>query len=155
MLVSYSNAQFRDTYDNKPTIKESVISGDSDLLLGFINPSNFSMQHSYGMSYSSFGNQGVALGMYTNSLFYKFSDKLNIRVDASLVHSPYSSFGEDHQNQLGGIYLNRAEINYRPSEDSRISVGFYSNPYGYNRPYGYGGISPFSRYDRDYPIFPN
>jgi hypothetical protein len=136
-----SFAQFKDKNIFKPSIQEGMINNNAPaLLLGFINPENFSMSHSYSMSYTTSGNSGLALGVYTNSLSYKFADNFNMQVDASLVHSPYSSFGKNYQDQLSGIYLSSAQLNYQPWKDVNISVqyrnipgGFYNDFYRYNR----------------------
>jgi len=138
-------AQFREQIDSQPTIHDGLIKNTvPSLVLGFINPNNFSMKHSVNLSYSAFGNQGIALGVYTNTMMYKFTDKLNISADVSLVNSPYNSFGKDFANQLNGIYLSRAELNYQPWENFSVNVQYRSNPLGYYSPYGY------SRYNRGY-----
>ncbi|HTX19412.1 MAG TPA: hypothetical protein VMG34_12225, partial [Bacteroidota bacterium] len=66
-----SAAQFKRTPDDEPKVSDSMIrpSSDSDFL-GFFNPDNFKMRQSYSMSYMSMGRQGLALGMYTNSMMY-------------------------------------------------------------------------------------
>ena len=75
-LVSVTFAQFRDEANNKPDIKSGIVKNNSfGSILGFINPDNFSMRHSFGLSYTAFGNTGgMALGTYTNSIAYKFSE---------------------------------------------------------------------------------
>ncbi len=133
-------AQFRDQIENKPTIHDGLIKNSvPSLLLGFINPNNFSMKHSVDLSYSALGNQGMALGVYTNSMLYKFTDNLNISADLSLVNSPYNSFGKDFANQINGLYLTKAELNYKPWENFSVNIQYRNNPLGYYSPYGYSG----------------
>lgn len=134
-------SQFKDKNIFKPSIQEGMINNNTpSLMLGFINPENFSMSHSYSMSYTTSGNNGLALGVYTNTLRYKFAENFDMQVDASLVHSPYSSFGKNYQNQINGIYLSGAQLNYQPWKDVNISLqyrnipgGFYNDFYGSNR----------------------
>ncbi len=134
-------SQFKDKNIFKPSVQEGIINNNAPtLLLGFINPENFSMSHSYSMSYTTSGNNGLALGVYTNTMRYKFAENFNLQVDASLVHSPYSSFGKNYQNQINGIYLSGAALKYQPWKDVNISVqyrnipgGYYNDFYGYNR----------------------
>ncbi len=141
-LCSGIFAQFREQIDNQPTMHDGLIKNTvPSLVLGFINPNNFSMKHTFDLSYSAFGNQGMALGVYTNSMLYKFADNLNISADISLVNSPYNSLGKDFANQLNGIYLTKAELNYKPWENVTMSVQYRSYPFG-----SYG----FSRYNRGY-----
>ncbi len=134
-------SQFKDKNIFKPSVKEGMVNDNTPaLMLGFINPENFSMTHSYSMSYTTSGSNGLALGVYTNTMRYKFAENFNMEVDASLVHSPYSSFGKNYQNQINGIYLSGAALNYQPWKDVNISLqyrnipgGFYNDFYGFNR----------------------
>jgi hypothetical protein len=100
------------------------------------------------MSYSAFGSNGMALGVYTNQIAYNFNDKLNIQIETSLVNTPYNSLGQSFTNSINGIYLNKAQINYRPTEDMSFSLRFSNSPFGYyNRYSNYGyGYSPFSNF---------
>jgi len=100
----------------------------SNLLFGFFNPANFKMSHSYSFSYTTFGRSSLALGVYTNSMFYKISDPLTMEVDISLTHSPFNSFGKEFQNQFNGIYLSRAALNWRPTENTFINIEFRNLP---------------------------
>ncbi|MBN2570684.1 MAG: hypothetical protein JXA68_01035 [Ignavibacteriales bacterium] len=122
---------------NKPVDFSSNISENSgsSLLLGFINPNNFSMKHSFSMSYSMFGNNGVALGVYTNRMQYNFTDDLSIQADISFVNSPYSSFGDEFANQINGIYLTQAKLKYKISENSKLTLQFNQIPPGFYNPY--------------------
>jgi len=136
-----SNAQFKNTpspFDNpdQGILKQPV----SSFILGFINPNNLKMHHSFSLSYSSFGREGLALGIYTNTLSYKFNKKLNFELQTSIVSSPYSSLGKKFTNQINGIYIRSARLNYRPTKNTAISVEFSNDPtrYYYN-PYYYGG----------------
>lgn len=152
-IVSF--CQFKDQAGKHPNVSDGLIKNSSpSLLLGFINPSNFTMKHSYSMSYSMFGNNGIAIGAYTNSMEYKFNDKLNIQLDASIVHSPYSTFGKNVTDQINGVYINRAALNYKPFENFQINVQFNQYPFGYS-PY-YNGYSRFMNggySDESWPFF--
>ena len=134
-------AQFKDSDDQTVNIKDGITNYQpSSLFLNFFNPQNFSMRHSVSMSYSAMGNQGVALGTYTNSMAYQFSEDFNIEVDASIVTSPYSSFGKEHQDAINGIYLSRAQLNYRFSDNMSIMVRYLNYPPGSYYPNNYYGF---------------
>lgn len=152
-----SFGQFRDQVSRQPNISDGLIRNSSpSLLLGFINPNNFTMKHSYSMSYSTWGGNGLALGAYTNSMQYKFNDKLNVQVEASLVHSPYSTFGKELTNQINGIYINRAALNYKPFENFQINIQYNQYPYGYSPYYnraGYSGFRDWGFSDDPWPFF--
>lgn len=148
LLVVFSVSvfgQFKEDSNVKPNIKDRLTTNyPSDLMLGFINPNNLSMNHSFSMSYSAIGGGGAAMGVYTNQLNYDFSKNLSLTVETSIINSPYNSFGQGFSDQINGIYLSRAALNYRISENSAISVQFRSLPAGsYYSPYGYGSYGGF------------
>ncbi len=148
---SIALAQFKNELDKPVNIRGGIVNNSpSSFLLGFINPQNFQMNHSISMSYSSFGGNGVALGVYTNNMSYKFSDNLNIEADVSFVNSPYSSFGENHSKQLNGIYLSRAQLNYKIADNFKVMLQYNQLPNSYYSPYGYSRFNPFSQRRTDW-----
>jgi hypothetical protein len=147
-ISSVSFAQFKGD-DSKPVdIRGGILSQNpSGSLFSFLDFSKFSMNHSFGMSYSAFGNNGVSLGVYTNHLSYEFSENLDVQLDASIVNSPYNTLGDSFSKSINGVYIDNARINYRPSEDFNISLQFSNSPYNYYNRYNYSrSFSPFSRY---------
>jgi hypothetical protein len=143
-------AQFKDSGLENPGVKDGLIdhSGGGNLF-GFLNSDNFHMSHSYDMSYSAFGGEGFALGVYTNSMFFRINPDLNVQTDISVVNSPYSTLGKSFQNNLNGIYLSRAAINYKPFKDVSISLQYRSLPGAYN-PYMYNGLNPAFGFGSNY-----
>lgn len=139
VITTPGMAQFRSKVEPKPTVSESLIRNDeSGFLFGWFDPSRLTMRHSFSMSYQTFGGRGLSLGTYTNSIFYKFSDPLDVQVDVSVMHSPFNSFGKGFQDRLNGIYLSRAQLNYRPSENVLFQIQYRQVPALYWMNYGYG-----------------
>jgi hypothetical protein len=128
LMVSVSSfAQFKSKVDAAAPVSESLLKpGGSDAWLGLLDFSKLSMRHSYSLSYLNVGGKGLSLGMLTSSLMYKFSDVLDLQTDISLMHSPYNSFG--NKNDLSGIFLNRAELNYRPTDNLWFQLQFRQVP---------------------------
>ncbi|MBA4251116.1 MAG: hypothetical protein C0425_06410 [Chlorobiaceae bacterium] len=139
-----SYSQFRDRDIFQPSIKEGIVNSNSNLIFGFINPNNFVMKHSYNLSYSAWGGNGMAVGAYTNSMFYKIADNFDVQADISLIHSPFNSFGREFGNQFNGIHLTRAQINYKPSDNFLITVQYRQIPFNYFNSYGFH--SPYRNY---------
>jgi hypothetical protein len=130
------NAQFKgpeEKYKNTP-------------FLGLFNSKNFSMEHSFQVSFLTTGYGNVSLTSYVNRMNYKISDKMNISADVKLQYSPYvsSAYGKDFagkmQSDLSGLYLSRLSFDYKLSENSFLKVEFrrfdqsdmmdyYSNPF--------------------------
>lgn len=110
----------------------------------FFNAKNFRVGHSYEMSYTSFGGEGLGLGVYTTSLRWQPTDRLAARVDVGVAHTPFGS--EGLQQRLGfsqdapaQVFLRNAELAYRPSENAVIHLQVRQSPFGgYASPYGHG-----------------
>lgn len=125
-------------------------------LARFFDRDHFKIGHAYEMSYSSMGGEGFGMGLYTTSLQWQFNSKLAARADVGVAHAPFGShrmqramgFSEDQPAQ---VYLRNAQIAYRPTESSLITLQFQQSPFGgYASPYGYGagyggayGYSPY------------
>ncbi|MGB2869339.1 MAG: hypothetical protein WBD36_12870 [Bacteroidota bacterium] len=152
-VSSIAPGQFKSQGESRTSVNESMVRSDGGgLILGWFDPSKFSMHHSYSLSYSTFGGQSMSLGVYTNSMFYQFSDPLSVQFDVSLMHSPFNSFGDQFSKNLSGIYLSRAELNYRPSENMLFQIQYRQLPAMYwmnMNPYGSPSLlNGIDRYDQ-------
>ncbi len=151
IMSGVSNAQYKG-YDDK---KSSSYNSSGNLLLGFINPKNFTMRHNFNVSMMNMGGNSVSLTSYVNSMNYSFSNKLNVSADVKVQYSPYAnsglgaSYNNALQKNLSGIFLSRANLNYRISDNAMINIEYrrldesdymnnYWNPYGYNSFGGFG-----------------
>jgi hypothetical protein len=115
-------------------------SGGLSSFFGLLNSENFVMRHSVSMSYMTSGGQGISLADYTNSMFYKLADPLNLRFDVTLQGSPFGQTGGLNSSDFSGVFLSRAELNYHPSREFNVSFQYRRLPYG-----GLGWYdSPFS-----------
>jgi hypothetical protein len=141
-----AKAQYRDELNSSVDAKSGILNNSSSgSLLNFINLDNFSMHHSFEMSYSAFGGGGMALGVYTNSMAFKFNDQLELETDLSLVNSPYNSFGKDFSKNINGVYLSRAQLTFKPLDNMSVIVQYRQIPGGYYSPFGYTGYSSYFR----------
>jgi hypothetical protein len=145
-------AQFRGQEPKEPTIAEKI-QAPSSSLLGLFSSDRFHMTHSVSMSYLSLGGRGAGMGMYTNSMELTIADPLRFSADVSYLFSPKGSslFGG---NQLSTFFVQRAQLDYRPSDDVLISLQYrqipydaYLNPYysPYTTPYGGSPYGSFTR----------
>jgi hypothetical protein len=114
-----------------------------------INPDHFRISNAYEMSFTSFGGQSLGLGVLTTSLQYQPTDKLAARVDVGVAHSPFGSGGVQQQlgftqDQPAKVFLQNAQLAYRPTENSLIQLQVQQSPYGiYASPYGSYHSSPY------------
>jgi len=153
--LSITTAQFKEELNRPIDVKNGILNkGGFESFLGLFGIQDFQMKHSFGLSYSAFGGGGMALGNYTNSMLFQFSDKLNLQADISLLNSPYSSFGKDFANQINGVYLNRVQMNYKVSDNMNVSLQYRNSPFGYYSPYySRGFYSGYRDFFFDYDDF--
>jgi len=135
-LSVVATAQFRGEEPRRPSVAEGVYGAQQgNNILGFFNPDNLDMRHSLSFSYGMMGDQGLGVSMYTNSLRYRISEPLSVRADISMLFSPFGSATSMFKQDLSGIYLRRASIDYKASENMHISLQYRNEPY-YNPYYG-------------------
>ena len=143
--TTLSTAQYKDTGIEQPSVKEGIVTENSNNILGFINSEDFIMRHSFSLNYSTFAGQSVTMTSYTNSMFYRLMSNMNVQVDVSVLYSPYSTLGDQFQKDISGVYISNAAINYYPWKNFSVHLQYSAMPYGYgfyNPSFGYG--NPFS-----------
>lgn len=140
LVISLSvSAQFKSQNPEKASVANSLFrtSGMSSFF-GLLNPENFSMNHNFSMQYISGSGYGLSLASYTNSMFYKISDPLTVRMDVSLMGSPFGQYSND--KNFSKLFISRAEINYQPWENFHMQLQYRQLPismYGYYTPYNW------------------
>lgn len=148
VVIAVSFAQFKSQVQQETQVSLGRL-GDSSpfsALFGWFNPDKFSMRHSFDVSYTTVAGRGFSLSTYTNSMRYEFADNLNARADISMSFSPFGSLPMINRSDLNGIYLSRAEVNYKPWENVLMQVQFRQMPYNpWYSPY----YDPFYR-ERDF-----
>lgn len=136
-------AQFKSQVENQPSAAEFLVHPSTGFssLLSWFNPDNFRMRQSISMNYFTYGGQSLSLASYTNSMFYKFADPIDVRFDVTLQGSPFGQNSLTQQNALNRVFLSNAELNYHPLENFFIKLQYSQLPYGN---YGWYSRSPYS-----------
>lgn len=145
-------SQFKDNNLIKESVTDGIINNQGRKILGIFNSENFQMNHIYNLSFSTSGSNQLAVGSYTNRIFYKFNDKMNFQLWTSLVTTPYSTLNNSN-NKFDGIYIDKASITYRPSKNFMIDIQFSNNPYRYYRSYYNYNRFPGFNYGYDFNPF--
>jgi hypothetical protein len=148
LFTTIAVTQFKSQPEARSSAGEALIRpDDGGLLFGWFDPSRLTMHNSYSLSYTTSGGKGYSLGALTSNIGYQFSNSLSAQFDVSLLHSPFNNLGGNFANDISGIYLSRAAINYRPSKDLFFQVQYQQLPamYWMNN-YDRFGFMP--RYDR-------
>lgn len=93
--------------------------------IGLLNPEKFRMWHSYSMSVFSFGGRTFFRGLYLNTMYYRFSDPLSMKVQWGVLHQPFNMFGNPLNRRA---FLSEVELNYRPSDKFLLRVRYGMMP---------------------------
>ncbi len=118
------------------------------------DPQFFQMGHSYEMSFGSGYGQSGPIGEYTNSMMWRFSNKLAARIDVGVAHGFGNTLNTGlpgSQSSLGRVYLKNAEVKFQPLKNLTMHLSYRQAPLGYGRylsPYGRYGMSPYGNNNR-------
>jgi len=140
LISQFSYAQFKEVpYETKSKLKSG------NLILGFINPKNFSLTHWFSVSYVNIGGNSISLTSYTGRVSYKILRNLDLSADLTMQYSPFASLkygttglNKEFQNSLTGIRLSRVSLNYRPAKNVFINLDYVNTPYNF-----YGNSDPY------------
>ena len=104
--------------------------------LSILDPNRFSINHSFGMSMTSFGGNSLSLGSYTNQMNYMIKDNMRLSTSFSLA-SPMNGINPYANNGLGGTQIfYGASLDYQPTKNLFVKFSMDNYPrYGYSRPY--------------------
>jgi hypothetical protein len=130
----------------RPSVSNALITTQNNSLLGFLDPSKMEMSHSVSMSYMTFSGQGMMLNTYLNTMQYNVNEKFSVTTKLGVMNSPYNSFPNNSYLNESHVF-GGAELRYRPSENSTISLRVESLPAYYNS-YNYSPGSMFNSYYR-------
>jgi len=150
--VSIADAQLREDLGG-PTEYSGVITQQQSTSSGnWMDALNMTMNHSYSMTFSSFGGNMQNINAYTNSMLFDISENLDAQVDISFLHSPFGNSFMTNESLGSRIIIDSARLDYQISDRTNISLEFSQRPYHYSpfgyggRSYGYGYHSPFHRH---------
>jgi len=122
-------SQFRSQPEARSSAGGSLLRpDDGGLLFGWFDPSRLTFHNSYSLSYTTSGGRGYSLGELTSNIAYQISNPLSVQFDVSLMHSPFNNLGGNFANNISGIYLTRAELNYRPSKNMFFQIQYRQLP---------------------------
>jgi len=111
-----------------PRLEQSISSGTSQGL-SLLNPERLQMSQSYGMavSYSSGQGKGDLLGLYQNTLSYRFSPRLNVQMGLGFLHRPLATFSENSATRNQAL-MTAFQVDYRPFDNIFFHFSYQSLP---------------------------
>lgn len=154
-FAQVASAQYKSDAAAEAMMSQSKIYADGFSLNKLFDPRFFQMHHSFQMSFGSGGGGSGSIGEYTNTMMWRFSQKLAARVDVGVTQNLFGSaptgFGSPgSQNSSANIYLKNAEVSYQPMKNMTLHLSFRQAPRGYGyfaSPYGYYGSNAYRNYN--------
>ena len=105
---------------------------------GFLNqlidPNKFSMSQSYSLSFMSSGKYSTNVGLYLNTLNYQIADPLTAQVRVGYMHQPLGGMSSQY-DQSGKVFLQRAMLQYKPTDNMTFTLDYQQIPYNAMSPY--------------------
>jgi hypothetical protein len=135
LLAVAAQAQFR---GQKSSIFDpsELVSRPTGILSGLLDPSKFSMTHSYTLSYLGIGGRGYNQGLYLNTMTYRFSDPLWAQVAVGYLHQPLGGPGVYGNRLNNKVFIERATVHYQPLKNTLLRIDYRAMPYNpYANPY--------------------
>jgi len=150
VLPAGGSAQFKSELENQPSSAQGLLKPNTSIgnFLGLLNAENFSMHHTLSMNYLSSSGGALSVASYTNSMMYQIANPLDVRVDLTLMGSPFGSYAGYQQNDYTKFFVSRAQLNYRPWENTSIRLEYNQMPFGAFNYYNRFAPSPFMMGDQ-------
>lgn len=131
LLINCLSAQLISQLPNQSP--GAMITGNnSSEPLPLLDPSRFSMNHSFSVSAMNFGNQIINVAAYTNMMNYTLNPNLHIGGSFSLIQptgmqNPLS-YGMDKTQ-----FVYDAHLRYKPTDNTFFEFRMSNNPYNNER----------------------
>ncbi len=146
MLFSIASAQMADKAELQSMKSDYLGLAPASKPFALIDLSRLQWSHSYSLSFFSGGGSSQTIGLYTGSIFYEITPNLSLNFKLGIAHNPSGVFDNSLSNNA--TLLPGLRLDYRPSDNFRITAGFdtyYGNYlYPYGRSYGPGNWRYFS-----------
>jgi hypothetical protein len=123
--------------------------------ISLLDPERFSMKNQYMMSFSSTSGNGSLMGMYINTMEYRFNCPLIMRLSVAYQSQTGHLFGDKNaftgnpNYQDGRMFIPSFDMEYHPTKKTTIS--FHYRDFSTMNPfldYGFGGYGFSNRYRR-------
>ena len=137
LFAASTQAQFVDQVEPTRSSRNTSIGIEPAVTpFSLLDFSKVRWSHSYSVSFFSGGQSSSSLGLWNTKMIYDFSSKLSLALNIGVAHNPGAVWGDENNSST---ILPGFKLDYRPSENFRISVGmqtyrgnYFTNPYYFN-----------------------
>lgn len=155
VMAGYASGVQAQTTGMNPASSKTVFNVQKPAMnprsLSLLDPDRFSMKQSYLANFSSSGGSGGVMGMYINSMEYRFNAPLIMRLKVAyqtqtgMLFGGKDSFTGLRQRNQGRLFVPSFDLVYQPFKNTIVNVSYrdYSgmtNPYNNRYNSNYTGI---------------
>jgi hypothetical protein len=129
-------AQMADQVEVKEVTEKYDLGLAKQPTLQFFDLSRFDISHSYSFGYFSGSGFSGSRALYNGTIRYQIANPLTLTLNLGVLHDPGAIFGDKRLSD-NSAFLPSGWLDWRPSKNFRMSIGFESLPaiYHYNRGY--------------------
>jgi len=131
--VANSLAQTTDEGGSSVFVATDAFKKPAGFVKSLLDPSRFSMSHSYSLNFGSVGPYSTNHGLYTNTMRYQFSDALRAKVSIGFLHQPFQ--GQNSLEIGNKLFVQQAMMQYKPSDKFTVTVDYQAYPAPMMNPY--------------------
>lgn len=133
-LPLVSAAQMADRVEAKEVTQKYDLGLTKPPSLPFFDLSRLHLSHSYSISYISGGGFSGTQAMYNGTLQYQLAQPLTLTLNLGILHDPGALFG-DKNFSSNARFLPSGWLDWRPSKNFQMTIGFETVPASYYRGY--------------------
>lgn len=104
--------------------------------LSFFDLSKFRMRQSYGISFYSGDGYSGSYAVYNNMISYQLARPLTLTLNFSILHNPGNLWNDKPLGESARFFPS-GYLDWRPSENFHLSIGFEQRPAYYDGNYFY------------------
>jgi hypothetical protein len=133
VLTGFSFGQMADQAEIQSVKEDYLGLKPASKPFSLIDLSKLHFSHSYSFTYFSGGGTSGSVGLYTGSMLYEISNSLSLDVQLGIAHDPSALFNNNVETNAS--FYPAVNLDYHPSSNFRMSIGFQSVPGFYQNPY--------------------
>ncbi|MCD6307583.1 MAG: hypothetical protein J7M24_01160 [Candidatus Latescibacteria bacterium] len=128
--------------------------------VSLLDPEHFTMKNQYIMNFSSSSGNGSLMGMFINSMEYRFNMPLIMRMKVAYQTQSGQLFGGRNgyagqpNSGQGRVFIPSFDLIYKPFKNTTISFHYRDYSSAYNQYYGSRYMSRYSRRYNPYGMSP-
>ncbi len=140
LIPALSFAQMSETSEVKQITEKYDMGVTKQPSVSFLDLSRLNISHSYSIGFFSGSGVSGSQALYNGTIQYQLANPLMLTLNFGVLHDPSALLGGQNQLGTGTKVYPSGTLDWRPSENFRMQIGFASYPAGtMYSPFNMGG----------------